>query len=560
MIYKLELTNYRCHKSLVKDFDEGLNIIADANGTGKTSIVEAISFALFGNKLTRGKASSWITHGEKHGKVKLYLDNYIITRGDNEQLVEDLEGTVLARQHVGVDEWIEKTYGFNADLYSTANYIAQKDIETFAGLQSIERIKRVEKLLRIDNIDKLQQTIKEVIKEKKKLSQQYSLNLKQHPFDQDEMDAINLDLINVNQELSNQEIEYKEALVAKGAYEQQLVQWNKKEAIRKIIHSLTYKEITESPKQLLEEENKVKDSRLAEKKLEKFSEIKSENIPEHVQQLREQYLELLVEYNTLKTIEENCPTCGQTIPDASLLVEKCTQLKIELDQLKIQGEDAALSFEKYQLEQQVYPSNYSVEELQIMQKDLQNYHYLEQYEDLKDIVKPSKINISSIETPYKQNQRKEKELQTTFSQLTANKIVYDQYAELTNNLKKDLCTLEKFLKFISQYRKEFSQNVIPLIETNASTIFSHLTGNKYSTMNINKDYSIDTYEDYSGSEADAASFALRMAIANSSRIGNFETIILDEVAASFDNQKEELLVELLEKTNNQLIYISHGDI
>ena len=51
-----------------------------------------------------------------------------------------------------------------------------------------------------------------------------------------------------------------------------------------------------------------------------------------------------------------------------------------------------------------------------------------------------------------------------------------------------------------------------------------------------------------------------MSIANTSRIGNFKTIILDEVAASFDNQKEELLIQLLQETKNQLIYITHGEI
>ena len=147
MIKRIELENYRCYKSFEKDFTTGLNVIAGQNGTGKTTIVEAIAYALFGNKLTRGKANSWIRNNCKHGKVVLYLNDYTITRGDNEQYVEDSDGVIIARQHVGIDQWVNDTYGFSSELFSTSNYIAQKDIESFSFLQSAERIKRVELLL-----------------------------------------------------------------------------------------------------------------------------------------------------------------------------------------------------------------------------------------------------------------------------------------------------------------------------------------------------------------------------------------------------------------------------
>ena len=77
---------------------------------------------------------------------------------------------------------------------------------------------------------------------------------------------------------------------------------------------------------------------------------------------------------------------------------------------------------------------------------------------------------------------------------------------------------------------------------------------------INQDYSVSGYDVYSGSEADAASFAIRMAIAKTSRIKNFNSVILDEISSSFDTQKEEILIDLLKQSSNQIIYISHGDI
>jgi DNA repair exonuclease SbcCD ATPase subunit len=87
-----------------------------------------------------------------------------------------------------------------------------------------------------------------------------------------------------------------------------------------------------------------------------------------------------------------------------------------------------------------------------------------------------------------------------------------------------------------------------------------LTEDKFNNFTINKDYSIENYDEFSGSEADSAALALRMAIAKVSRIGKFNSIILDEVAASFDTNKENLLLELLKTTTNQIIYISHGEL
>ena len=120
--------------------------------------------------------------------------------------------------------------------------------------------------------------------------------------------------------------------------------------------------------------------------------------------------------------------------------------------------------------------------------------------------------------------------------------------------------LEKLSKVTDGYRKEFTKNVVPLIHENAEKIFNYLTADKYSNFEINQDYSVNGYDVYSGSEADAASFAIRMAIAKTSRIKNFNSVILDEVSSSFDTQKEEVLIDLLRQSNNQIIYISHGDI
>ena len=106
MIKKLVLVNYRTYSDHTLEFDEKLNIIKGANGIGKTTIVEAISFALFGSSMQRGKANEWIKQGESYGAVHLVIDNYVIIRTSDLAVVEDSYGNVLARNHTGINEWV----------------------------------------------------------------------------------------------------------------------------------------------------------------------------------------------------------------------------------------------------------------------------------------------------------------------------------------------------------------------------------------------------------------------------------------------------------------------
>ena len=140
----------------------------------------------------------------------------------------------------------------------------------------------------------------------------------------------------------------------------------------------------------------------------------------------------------------------------------------------------------------------------------------------------------------------------------AHKQVYLEFIDLKTEAQERKTELLNFIKFIDQYRKAFGANVIPLIAGNVSKIVNYLSDGKFSEIVINKDYSIEDFDIYSGSEQDSISFALRLAISQVSKLGTFKTMLLDEVAASFDAEKEARLIEVLKQQPNQLVYITHG--
>ena len=54
----LRLTNFRQHADTTIDFGSGITGIIGPNGTGKTTILEAIAWALYGNEAARGRRDS----------------------------------------------------------------------------------------------------------------------------------------------------------------------------------------------------------------------------------------------------------------------------------------------------------------------------------------------------------------------------------------------------------------------------------------------------------------------------------------------------------------------
>ena len=50
---RLELINFKSHANTTLDFNPGISLIVGENGAGKSSIFEAISFALFKSYTTK---------------------------------------------------------------------------------------------------------------------------------------------------------------------------------------------------------------------------------------------------------------------------------------------------------------------------------------------------------------------------------------------------------------------------------------------------------------------------------------------------------------------------
>ncbi len=152
MLKRIHLKNYAKHKDLELNFSDGLTAICGKNGGGKTLIVEAVSFALFGSKELRGSKSDYASD------LSVELD--IEIKGKPYKIVRTLDNCKINDVVVGTTEcnkFIAALLGFGSDVYNFSIYSKQGDLTRLTDVAPAERKACIDALIgakQIDNVIK----------------------------------------------------------------------------------------------------------------------------------------------------------------------------------------------------------------------------------------------------------------------------------------------------------------------------------------------------------------------------------------------------------------------
>jgi exonuclease SbcC len=125
MILEIRLINVKSHKDTTLKFTSGVNAILGDNGAGKTTVIEAIGFALF-DFLPYKKMVEFLRRGENRGEVRVKILGadgriYRIVRKFEKNktvlyYVEDIELGRVAEGRDEVLEWVRENFGLESDL------------------------------------------------------------------------------------------------------------------------------------------------------------------------------------------------------------------------------------------------------------------------------------------------------------------------------------------------------------------------------------------------------------------------------------------------------------
>ncbi|MBI5227341.1 AAA family ATPase [Candidatus Micrarchaeota archaeon] len=178
MIRLIHLINWRSHSDSKLDFSDGTNLLVGIMGAGKSSVLEGISFALFGTfpslERRKVKLEDLMRLNEPITKVFLefvwegatYRLERVIERNKRgtSSAAEVFKNTMLVESGpVAVNTYVQNLLQIDYDLFTRAIYSEQNNIDYFLTLDPRRRKQEVDTLLGLDKFELARTNIISVI-------------------------------------------------------------------------------------------------------------------------------------------------------------------------------------------------------------------------------------------------------------------------------------------------------------------------------------------------------------------------------------------------------------
>src|SRR2546430_5543456 len=167
-LLRLRLVNFRQHADTELEFGPGITGIIGPNGSGKTSILEALAWALYGVQAVRGDKDSIRRLGAK-GRAGVEVDlefrlgahEYRVKRGLSTAVLHQ-DGQVIANSLKAVTDKLERTLGMSHDEFFNTYFTGQKELAVMAALGKTERAAFLSRVLGYERLREAQERVREV--------------------------------------------------------------------------------------------------------------------------------------------------------------------------------------------------------------------------------------------------------------------------------------------------------------------------------------------------------------------------------------------------------------
>ncbi len=369
MLTSLTLKNWRTHRETTLEFGKGTNVIVGVMGSGKSSIVNAISYALFGtfpavkgrsvsleevimNKPNeQARAETIIEFTQEENKYR--VERIIKRDGTNEAKLYENNKLAAGPKQKDVNERVEKLLGLNYELFSRAVYAEQNELDFFLKLSPSERKKKFDELLDLakyedarKNSTTLQNELVKENKQRKESIEQQKRTIHSHEEDKlakqikEEEEAIKQiehELTGLKKAIEQTEKEYKQLCETekqnKTLEDLILKTTSRIEGLKEDIskgEKINLAEIKTKIEHLTKEALRAKEAYLQFEKEQKEYENSSKKIGEEIKVLEYEKDRQNREEKSIKGLTGKCPTCKQELNEAhkhSITSEITSQIK-----------------------------------------------------------------------------------------------------------------------------------------------------------------------------------------------------------------------------------------
>lgn len=255
MIRSITLNNWKTHKNTKIEFNKGTNLFIGQMGSGKSSIVDAICYALFGSfpslqnrKIKLDEVIMFKPQKEKQAKVILEItidqNNYriereIISEKTNTAKLYKNDKLIFGPKQTDVNQAVSEILNIDYNLFVKIVYGEQNELDYFLKLAPAKRKEQFDDLFGISQLDLIKDNAKKVLLdlERKKenyfsLKEQISSQIKEYDIEttNKELEEYSQQSKNLTDQISTFNLkkesllkEYEKANLEKKSYEQKIL-------------------------------------------------------------------------------------------------------------------------------------------------------------------------------------------------------------------------------------------------------------------------------------------------------------------------------------------------
>jgi len=439
MITGLKLENWKSHSDSEFEFGKGTNVLVGVMGSGKSSVLSAISFALFGTfpshrsrEVTLDDIIMNRPQKKEEAKVKLEFEiggqefeiERVIARGKGTKEASIRKGgELLDTGPSRVTELVEKYLKVDYNLFSRAVYAEQDGLDNFLEIRKGERMKKIDDLLQIDrfeecrsNVTTLTNRMEERIKSKKKTVEEME---EQEDFSkieelEEEIGEIKEEMEELEEKLERLDEEYQERKeeieeLREGLDEIKKLE-NRKSTIKGSISSLeddieSLKDEAEFSEEEVDEKLEKKEKEL--KELENEKEAIKEDLDDLEDKQKDRKIrikEIQKKIQKIKGVEGKCPVCDKELDEdhkKELLEERREKVS------KLAEEKEKLESRIEEKETKLKEINENKEDLKEEKRSLERKkESLDKLEEKKEDLKEKKEKLQNISEELEEKQEK----------------------------------------------------------------------------------------------------------------------------------------------------------